>query len=216
MTVPVLFWDVDTQRDFMDEEGKLSVPGAQSIVRNLKRLTDFAVRHRLPIVASVDAHHPDDVEFRQFGEHCVAGTPGQEKIPQTSAAGSEVAQAGVLQEQVRRLAAAELPQLIIEKPVLDVFAVPLAEDALRALAPARAFVYGVATEYCVARTVLGIARRGYAVTVVEDAIKAIGEAAGQEAIADMRQAGAELVSTDTALRLASTPARTRRRPRARG
>ena len=28
----VIFWDVDTQYDFMQPDGKLSVPGAQDII----------------------------------------------------------------------------------------------------------------------------------------------------------------------------------------
>jgi hypothetical protein len=37
-----VFWDVDTQVDFMSPEGKLYVPGAETIAPNLGRLTDYA------------------------------------------------------------------------------------------------------------------------------------------------------------------------------
>ena len=38
----VLFWDVDTQYDFMRADGKLYVPDAERLIPNLKRLTDYA------------------------------------------------------------------------------------------------------------------------------------------------------------------------------
>ena len=37
-----IFWDVDTQYDFMMRDGKLYVQGAEGIARNLKALTEFA------------------------------------------------------------------------------------------------------------------------------------------------------------------------------
>jgi len=48
MRAGVLFWDVDTQVDFMRADGKLYVPEAESLVPNLKRLTDHAHAHRPP------------------------------------------------------------------------------------------------------------------------------------------------------------------------
>src|SRR5438132_6347641 len=89
--MPVIFWDVDTQVDFMHADGKLYVPGAESIILNLKRLTDYAHQHGIRIVASADDHvaghrelsdHPD---FREtFPLHCMRGTPGQAKIAETA------------------------------------------------------------------------------------------------------------------------------------
>lgn len=195
----ILFWDVDTQHDFMDQDGKLPVPDASSIVPALEKLTHFAVERRIPIVATVDAHSPDDAEFERFPPHCVAGTPGQRKIQATWPAGAETADPDKLDEQVRRLAAADIPQLIIEKQALDVFTASAADRVLSGLKPQRVFVYGVATEYCVHRAVLGLCKRGYAVTVASDAVKAVGEADGERALADMRQAGADLTDTQTIL-----------------
>ena len=78
-----IFWDVDTQRDFMLPGGKLYVPGAEKLIPNLKRLVDLASDGSVFLVSTVDAHTPNDPEFRNWPPHCVQGTPGQQKIPET-------------------------------------------------------------------------------------------------------------------------------------
>ncbi|KPK63445.1 MAG: hypothetical protein AMK73_05180 [Planctomycetes bacterium SM23_32] len=203
MTEKVLFWDVDTQHDFMDPDGRLSVPRADLIVENLSALTQVAARRGIPIVASADAHPPNDPEFEEFGPHCVAGTPGQRKLDATLAEPCEVLEPEQLKEQVRRLMDAHLRQLTIEKQNLDVFTVPATEDVLDSIAPERVCVYGVTTEYCVRCAVLGLRARGYAVTVVSDAVKAIAEEEGQSALAEMREAGADMATTAGLIRALS-------------
>jgi nicotinamidase/pyrazinamidase len=199
MDARAVFWDVDTQHDFMDEDGKLAVPGAQDIVENLARLTDFAVNNGIPIIASADAHPPDDPEFEEFGPHCVAGTPGQQKIPQTQAPRCETADPQRLGEQLTGLREGDLHQLVIEKEDLDVFTVSLADTVVDALDAWRIFVYGVATEYCVEKTALGLLARNQRVALVQDAISGIDASAATEALDRMRQAGAHLTETDSIL-----------------
>jgi len=199
MGIGVLFWDVDTQHDFMDEDGKLAVPGAAAIVPNLRRLSAFAVERGIPIVASADAHTPRDPEFDEFGQHCVAGTPGQQKIEATTAPAAEVADPERLQEQIDALRAGRIHQLVIEKQQLDVFTVPLAERILEALEPGQIILYGVATEYCVLMATRALAERGYAVTVVEDAVKGIAEEEARRALEQMGAAGARLAPTTRVL-----------------
>jgi nicotinamidase/pyrazinamidase len=200
MSVRALFFDVDTQHDFLDADGKLPVPGARRILANLRRLTEFAVEHRIPIVASADAHPRGDQEFDEFGEHCVPGSPGQKKLDETTARGREVVDPERLDQQIERLARGETPQLVIEKQTLDVFDKPMTEQILAALKPERVYVYGVTTDYCVLRTVLGLRRCNYAVTVLSDAIKPVEENAGRAALAHMRTAGAAMADTQTALK----------------
>jgi nicotinamidase-related amidase len=53
-----LFWDVDTQVDFMHADGKLYVPDAEEIIPTLSALTDYAHRRGIRIVASADDHVP--------------------------------------------------------------------------------------------------------------------------------------------------------------
>ena len=121
----IVFWDVDTQVDFMRPEGKLYVPGAEKLIPNLKRLTEFAAANRILVLGDVDAHQVDDPEFKVYPPHCLMGTPGAEKIPET-----------VLPRQYRipnRKVA--LPpellsyqQIMLEKQTLDVFDNPNTED----------------------------------------------------------------------------------------
>ena len=199
MATKLIFWDVDTQHDFMDEDGRLPVPSAAEIVPNLARLTRFAAEHAIPTVATADAHPIGDPEFEVFGEHCVPGTRGQLRIGETRLPACEVADAGALADQVRRLEAGELQQLVVEKRTLDVFDVPLADRVLEALDPAHVVVYGVATEYCVRAEVLGLLGRGRSVTVVTDAVKGIDEGAAEGALREMEEAGALMADTAAAL-----------------
>ena len=53
---PIAFLDVDTQYDFMDPAGALHVRGAEALGPSLKRLTGVALAHRIPVLASTDAH----------------------------------------------------------------------------------------------------------------------------------------------------------------
>src|SRR5256885_16350677 len=90
----VIFWDVDTQYDFMRADGKLYVPEAEHIIPNLKRLTDYALGHGIRIVASADDHLMIHAEIWEqtdwkptFPAHCLRGTPGEKKIPEAALRG---------------------------------------------------------------------------------------------------------------------------------
>ena len=77
---PLVFVDVDTQRDFLDPDGALYVPGSVAIRPNLARLTALARARRVPILASSCAHEAGDAEFADFPPHCLIGTPGQTRV----------------------------------------------------------------------------------------------------------------------------------------
>src|SRR5882724_11647853 len=79
MLQTVLF-DIDTQYDFVDPEGKLHAKGAEKILPKLKDIFTLAERHRYTTISTMCAHTPDDPEFKQFGPHCIAGTPGQQRV----------------------------------------------------------------------------------------------------------------------------------------
>ncbi|MGC1933565.1 MAG: hypothetical protein WA681_00995, partial [Candidatus Acidiferrales bacterium] len=67
----IIFWEVDTQADFMLPGGKLYVLGAEKRVPNMKRLVDAARAGKVFLVSSTDQHAPGDPEFARFPPHCV-------------------------------------------------------------------------------------------------------------------------------------------------
>jgi len=202
----VILWDVDTQADFMLPGGKLYVPGAEKIIPNLKRLVDAARAGRVVLVSSADAHVPDDEEFKDFPPHCIQGTPGQKKIPETLTARPYV---------IPNAPGAKLPgtvepglQVLFEKRKLDVFTNPNAERVLQRLVKSCAaapefVVFGVVTEYCVRLAASGLLDRGQRVALVTDAIETLKPADGQRTIDELTTRGARVISTDQALALVS-------------
>ena len=87
---PLVFVDVDTQRDFLEPTGALYVPGSWAILANLARLTAFAKRHGVPVLATACAHEEDDAELALFPPHCLAGTAGQRRVEATAWPGGVV------------------------------------------------------------------------------------------------------------------------------
>src|SRR5579872_7487010 len=78
-----VFFDVDTQLDFLYPAGALYVPGAERVVPVIARLNRHAGAHGIPVVSTTDAHTEDDVEFQKWPPHCVAGAWGQRKPEST-------------------------------------------------------------------------------------------------------------------------------------
>src|SRR5438477_11613009 len=87
----VIFWDVDTQYDFMKADGKLYVPAAEQLIPNLRKLTDYAHGHGIRIVASADDHvlHHSEISANPdwkttLPPHSLRGPPGQRTLAETS------------------------------------------------------------------------------------------------------------------------------------
>jgi nicotinamidase/pyrazinamidase len=197
----MIFFDIDTQHDFMDRNGALAVPGAEAIKPNIERLLRAAGEYGVTTVSSQDAHAPDDPEFTTFPPHCVAGTPGAKRIfadlpclRRREIAVQAAAEPGV------RLAPAT--HYLVNKQVLDLFA----NRWLNHLREHDAFtgrecvVFGVATDYCVRLAALGLARVGAHVKLVVDAIRGVAPATTAEALAELRAAGVEFTATDEVLK----------------
>lgn len=166
----VIFWDVDTQIDFMEPDGKLYVPGAEEIRLNLAYLTNMGSGVRLS--GSVDAHVSDDPEFVEWPEHCVYGTPGQLKIHDSSVEDILfVPSVKLSREQLSEVAAFD-GQVIFEKQDTDVSSNPNVKPFMDLIEPNLVVVYGVVTEICVNLTVnFHSGDVGYRTVVVVDAVK---------------------------------------------
>ena len=194
MNPAVICWDVDTQVDFIYPEGKLYVPGADAIVPNLKRLTDWARLGHLLVVASADAHQEGDEEFSRYPPHCLAGTRGQEKIPET-----RLARQLVIPNRPTEMPARpqDFEQVVLEKQKFDVFSNPNTETLLARLGQVELIVlYGVVTEICVERAALGLLDRGFRVCLVQDAVHHLEAAKAAATFAEVERRGGRVVSID--------------------
>ena len=178
-----IFWDVDTQHDFMRESGRLYVPGSEQIIPLLGRLTRHAHARGIRIIASADDHLPGHRELsaepnwkETFPEHCMRGTPGQRKIPETGLENPLVIEPEP--EDPAALAARALAHrgdILFHKHWFDVFTNPNVLPVLDAVAPAEIVLYGVALDVCNRYAVEGLLghRPAISLTVVIDATRAI-------------------------------------------
>ncbi len=192
----MIFVDIDTQRDFLDPDGALYVPGSKDIRANLERLTRSAIAWGIPIVATACAHSPEDDELTRFPAHCMVGTAGQTRIPETTCA--ETVVLGVDQ----RFQGAIPSHVTLEKRELDVFSRPDTTSMIRRYNESKPtfVVYGVATDYCVRAAVLGLLERRVSVAIVVDAVRAIDAGAEPALLTEFARKGGVLTVVDHVLR----------------
>ncbi len=190
MKLERVFLDVATQQDRMIPGGAYYVPGAETIVPLLQKLKEFAVKNDALIISPVDVHNLADSEFCDHPSHCVKGTPGQEKIPETLAENRTIV--GLVAES--DFNPAPYQQIIIYKTDFDPFSNPNLEGILSKLHVEELCIYGIATEEDIRAAAIGAAERGYHVTAFKDAIKAVREDEGEKAIFEMMALDIEMIS----------------------
>ena len=169
-----VFFDIDSQRDFLYPAGALYVPHAERIVPAIAHLNRFAAAHGIPVVSTVDAHAENDPEFSVWPPHCIVGTWGQRKAQATLVDSAS--------------------QIIVEKQTVDVFLSPDLVRVVERLNADRYVVYGVVTEICVLSAVRGLLRTGKPVTVVTDAVEALTPEASARALEEVRAGGGILAT----------------------
>lgn len=200
----IIFWDEDTQRDFMEPDGKLYVPGAEHIVPNLEKLTRCAREYGVQIVAVMCDHTEADAEISSapdyqttFPPHCMRGTRGQERLEATRPRDPLYLEnrAYTRAEMTERLRQ-HRGEIVIKKQALNPLSNPATATLLEVLAPQTVIVYGVASDFCVHQAIMALADGKRRVCFVRDAAKAINAEAAAQCEAEWRQRGVEVVSTD--------------------
>jgi nicotinamidase/pyrazinamidase len=194
----VILWDVDTQIDFMLPQGKLYVPGAEETAPAMKRLVEAVRAKGLVHVASADDHELTDDEIsdepdfaRTYPPHCLRGTRGARKIPETE------------QEDPVPITLTEFPERYLEgreflllKKSFDVFTNPNTGRLLERLDPDEIVLFGVATDVCDDAAIRGFLQRGRKVRFVEDAARGLDEGRVEACTAAWRDAGVEFTTVD--------------------
>lgn len=193
----LVLWDVDTQVDFMEPDGKLYVPGADATRGAMGRLVRAAREAGIVHVASADDHLASDAEISDapdfvvtFPPHCMRGTHGAEKIVETA----QVHPVVLEPPSLAALAAAR--EYLILKQSTDVFTNLNAAPLLDFLEPSEVIVFGVATDVCDHAAIVGMLDRGWKVAFVEDAARGLAEERTATCLAEWRSRGVRFTTAD--------------------
>jgi nicotinamidase/pyrazinamidase len=173
---------VDVQNDFCPG-GTLAVPHGDEVVTPLNKLIQEFLARGEPVFKSRDWHPPTTKHFAAYGGtwpvHCVQDTKGAEFHP------------SLLDDIHIR---------VISKGLGDTDCYSAFDETdlalqLERLGIEEVWVGGLATDYCVKSTVLDALSKGFRVKALADAMRPVevqpGD--GEQAIAVMRAAGAEIV-----------------------
>ncbi|MHC4355442.1 MAG: cysteine hydrolase family protein [Planctomycetota bacterium] len=201
MKEETIFWDVDTQFDFMLPEGKLYVPGAETIVDKVSEVRRFALDNGYSIVADIDWHSAENDEIsdtpdfeRTFPPHCMAGEPGSERV-------GFLGELPIEYVSIEKMEAGDLRELVdkgqfhivIKKNELDVFSNPNTVNLVKMIEPRKVIVFGVALDFCVACVVNGLSKfSSIELCVLTDAVKGLGVKPESEIFDEFNRMGVEV------------------------
>ena len=176
---------VDVQNDFCPG-GALAVARGDEVVAPLNRLVGEFLERGEPVYKTRDWHPPETRHFAAYGGtwpvHCVQNTRGAEFHPD------------LIEDPRIRVVSKGLG----DEDCYSAFDGTGLADELRADHVGEVWVGGLATDYCVKNTVLDARRAGFRVRAIADAMRAVNLQPGddQRAVAEMREAGAQIVSSD--------------------
>jgi nicotinate phosphoribosyltransferase len=166
---------IDMLRGFMEEKNPLYCGDrARHIIPNVQRLLENELARGSKVFYICDHHDPDDLEFKMFPPHCIAGTAESEVIPELS----------------------KLPGEVIKKKRYSAFYGTDLENRLKKLKPDKIIVCGVCTDICVCHTVANARNRDYHVEVPVDCVASFDEKAHYFALEHMEKVlGAKLTNS---------------------
>jgi nicotinate phosphoribosyltransferase len=175
----------DMLRGFMDKECPLYCGAkARRIIPNIQRLLEKELTAGSKIFYICDHHDKDDLEFKMFPPHCIAGTAETEIIPEL----------------------AKYPGDIIKKKRYSSFAGTDLEKKLKKLKPGKITVCGVCTDICVCHTVADARNVDYQVEVPVDCVASFDEKAHYYALDHMEKVlGAKLVNKPAKSKFTPSP-----------
>ena len=198
-----VFWDVDTQYDFMRPEGRLYVPGAEGIIDKVSDARRFALAHGYSIIASTDWHKESNKEISKkpdfevtFPAHCIAGKPGSQRVGFLGDVPIDIVpNEPVSDGDLQKLVAKEQFHIVIRKEELDPFSNPNTKTLLEILKPTTIVIFGVALDLCVRQAVEELLRiGGIKVYLLRDAVKALGLTSETKVLKEFETRGINIIS----------------------
>ena len=164
----------DMLRCFMEPGHPLYVGDkARKIIPKVRKLLERELGRESKIFFICDNHDPDDLEFKMFPPHCVAGSQEAEVIPELAGYAGEI---------------------IPKKRYSGFFNTEL-EARLKELKPDKLIICGVLTDICVMHTTADSRNRDYPVEVPVDGVASPDERAHRFALEHMEKVlGAKLIT----------------------
>jgi nicotinamidase/pyrazinamidase len=140
---------IDMTRGFMEPGYNLYLgENGRAIIPDVIRLLEREQARGGRILYLCDNHDPDDLEFKIFGRHCVAGTIETEIIPELRM----------------------FPGEYIPKKRYSSFYNTKLDDALQRIKPDKLIICGVCTEICVCYTAADARNRDYETEVAVNCV----------------------------------------------
>lgn len=191
-----MLYDCDNQEDFYPD-GKLAVPNANVIRPNIYRLFNWACNKGVQIVGSVDTHIENDPEFNIFPPHCIKGTAGVGKIPESTCIEDSIYWENTDDIEFGYHHA----QIILEKQTYDIWDETLGnkknlEKIIQHYDIKNVIVTGLALDICVKAAIKGFIERGLKVYLVKDATYPLNKEEGTKVITECFNNGVYIVDTD--------------------
>ncbi|MDC1106017.1 isochorismatase family protein [Prolixibacteraceae bacterium] len=179
---PIVFWNIDTQYDFVDPHGALYVEGAERLISLWEEILDFVREHEVRLISTKDHHFVDSEELSDhpnyvstFPPHCIAGDKGVRSVlSRIEENAVELPwNCSISENQLRSIYQDKCP-LIILKDKFDFYeGNPNSKLLLPLLKEKQMYVFGVAENVCVSQAAIALAKKGFDVTVISDAVKGL-------------------------------------------
>lgn len=164
---------IDLLRGFL-EKGYPLYCGEQArhIIPKIGQLLQKELDSGSQVFFICDNHDPDDLEFKMFTPHCVAGTEEAEVVPELR----------------------KFPGEVITKNRFSGFFNTSLDARLRELRPDKLIICGVCTDICVLHTTADARNRDYAVEISTDCVASFNQDGHRFALEHMEKVlGAKLV-----------------------
>ena len=198
-----LFFDIDTQYDFLEPDGRLYVEGAEKIIDRISETRRFTLESGYSILATVDWHSLEDEEISTqpdynvtWPPHCMAGESGAQRLGYLGEfpieyVGPEAARG----DQLLKLVEREQFHIVIRTSTVDAFENPNTLRLLEAIGPKRVIVFGVALDICVNNAVRGLIKWGRTeIIVLSDVVKGLGTQKDEDVYARFRKGGVRMMT----------------------
>jgi nicotinamidase/pyrazinamidase len=199
-----VFWDVDTQYDFMMPDGRLYVPGADQIIPVISDLRAMALDQGCSIIASADWHSTENPEIcetpdyqQTFPPHCMVGTPGAERVGYLGDLPIDVIDREPMDAgELAKLAEKQQFHIVIRKGAINPFSNPNTARLVEMVRPGKIIMFGVALDFCVLDTLKSLAQfSNIRLSLVRDATKGLGARPDEQVLQELRGIGVEITES---------------------